>query len=88
VRLVGQAHLEEAIRSRPESAGALRAWRSEICHRPWETAEALASSFRGADVSDLPVATFYVGSPPLQIDTLLDIRAGVLLVTDVSAVHK
>jgi hypothetical protein len=88
VRLVGLTHLEEAIRNRQESAGVLRAWRSEMCHRSWETAEALASSFRGADVSDLPTATFYVGSLPLRIDTLLDMHAGVVLVTAVVAVHK
>ena len=88
MKLVGRNHLEEAIRCRPDCADALRAWRSEICHRSWRNAAALTSFFRGADLSDLPVATFRVGLPPLQIDALIDMRTGVVLVTNVSAVAK
>jgi len=86
MKLVGQTHLEEAVRCRPDCADALRAWESEIRHRTWKTAAALTPFFRGVDPSRLPVATFRLGSPALRIETLIDMRTGVVLVTNVSAV--
>jgi mRNA-degrading endonuclease HigB of HigAB toxin-antitoxin module len=84
MRLLGQIFLEELMRRRPECAAALRAWRNEMRYRSWDSIAALAAAYNEIDLSELPVASFRVGSPALQIQTLIDMRAGVVLITNVS----
>lgn len=87
VRLVGQSQLEAAAKAQPEHAEDLYAWMNEMRHRVWTSPSALEADFQGIDITKLPAATFRVGSPPLLIETLFDLRAGVVLVLGTTPLH-
>jgi mRNA-degrading endonuclease HigB of HigAB toxin-antitoxin module len=84
MRLIGQMLLEDSMRLNPECAAALRAWRDEMRYRSWSSVAALAAAYIELDLSELPMASFRVGSPALRIRTLIDIHAGVVLITHVT----
>lgn len=81
MRFVGQAEVYAALAASPADGDALRAWTSEVKHRIWTSAGELAADFQNVDVSGLPVVVFYVAPTALRIETLINFRLGVVLVT-------
>ena len=90
LRLVGldvvEAHLS-VCRSGSE-AEALRAWVCELEHREYDDPRQLTARFRQVDLSEPPIVSFHLTGTALRIDTLIDFRTGVVLVTHVSEVQR
>ena len=78
---VVQAYLTK--RSSLAEAEVLRAWVYELKH--WERIEPdhLITAFQKVDLSAAPRVVFHLSSAPLTIETLIDFRAGVVLITDI-----
>jgi mRNA-degrading endonuclease HigB of HigAB toxin-antitoxin module len=69
-------------------ADALRAWVYELEHRDFGDPQRLIAGFRQVDLSKAPVAIFHLAGTPLRIDTLIDFRTEVVLVTHISEVQR
>ena len=69
-------------------ADALKAWVYELEHRDFGVPARLTAGFRQVDLSKPPVAVFHLAGTPLRIDTLIDFRTGVVLVTHISEVPR
>lgn len=69
-------------------AEAIRAWVYELEHRDFGDPARLTAGFRQVDLSKPPVAIFHLAGTPLRIDTLIDFRTGVVLVTHISEVQR
>jgi mRNA-degrading endonuclease HigB of HigAB toxin-antitoxin module len=86
VRVLGrdviEAHLAER-RLLPEG-DALRAWLYELEHAEWTQPARLSASFPRVDLSALPSAIFHLATAPLRIETLIDFRTGIVLVTHIA----
>jgi mRNA-degrading endonuclease HigB of HigAB toxin-antitoxin module len=82
MRFVGQTEICALLAAWPEHGDALRAWASEIKYRWWKSAEDLVADFRDVDASRNPVVVFYLVPVGLRIETLINFRLGIVLVTD------
>lgn len=81
MRFVGQTEIAAFLAKCPEQGDVVRAWLTEIKYRRWASAEALAADFLNVDASGLPTVIFHFGTRALQIETLIDFRNGVVLLT-------
>jgi mRNA-degrading endonuclease HigB of HigAB toxin-antitoxin module len=86
VRVLGrdvvEAHLAER-RFSPEG-DALRAWLYELEHCEWTHPARLSAAFQRVDLSAPPSAIFHLASAPLRIETLIDFRTRIVLVTRIA----
>jgi mRNA-degrading endonuclease HigB of HigAB toxin-antitoxin module len=85
MRFVGQTEIAAFLLERPLHGDALRAWVAEVKHQRWMSADEMAADFRNVDASDLPIVMFYVASTGLRIETLVNFRIGIVLVTGITA---
>ena len=81
MRFVGQTEIAAFLLGSPNQGDGVRAWLAEIKHRRWASAEALAGDFGSVDVSAVPVVVFYLEPRALRIETLVDFRNGVVMLT-------
>ena len=81
MRFVGQTEIAAFLAECPEQSEGLCAWLAEMKHRSWGSATALVADFLNVDASDLPVVIFYLEPTSLRIETLIDFRNGVVLLT-------
>jgi mRNA-degrading endonuclease HigB of HigAB toxin-antitoxin module len=82
VKVLGQTEAATFLREHPEQAEKLRALLAEMRSRDWTTPEALTADFRSVDTTCLPLAVFRIGKPALVVETLVDFRNGIVLLTD------
>jgi mRNA-degrading endonuclease HigB of HigAB toxin-antitoxin module len=83
MRFVGQTEIAAFLAECPDRGDGLRAWLMEMKHRTWGSADALAADFLNVDVSGLPFVIFYLEPIGLRIETLIDFRNGVVLLTTI-----
>jgi mRNA-degrading endonuclease HigB of HigAB toxin-antitoxin module len=81
MRFVGQAEIAAFLAEYPDHSDGLRAWLAEMKHRTWSCADALAADFLNVDTANLPVVIFYLEPTALRIETLVDFRNRVVLLT-------
>jgi mRNA-degrading endonuclease HigB of HigAB toxin-antitoxin module len=81
MRFLGQTEIAAFLAECPDESGGLRAWLAEMKHRNWGSVDALAADFLNVDASDLPAVIFYLEPTALRIETLIDFRNGVVLLT-------
>jgi len=81
MRFVGQTEIAAFLVDSPDQGDGVRAWLAEIKYRRWASAEALAGDFLNVDVSAVPTVIFYLEPRALRIETLIDFRNGVVLLT-------
>jgi len=84
MKFLGQAEAAAFLREHPTQSDRLQPWLSEIRFRNWRNAAALAADFRSADTSASPRVVFRFGPPALVIETLVDFRNQIVLLT---AIH-
>jgi hypothetical protein len=85
VRFVGQTEIASFLLEWPEYAEPLQAWLTEMKHRRWPSADALAVDFPNVDASRAPVLVFYLLPAGIRIETLVDFRNGIVLLTVIQA---
>jgi mRNA-degrading endonuclease HigB of HigAB toxin-antitoxin module len=83
MKLLGQAEAAAFLQGHPTQADRLQAWLSEIRFRRWRNSDALAADFRSADTSASPKVVFHLGRPTLVIETLVDFRKEIVLLTEI-----
>ena len=83
MKLLGQTEAASFSRKHPGQAERLRAWLAEIQHRDWDSPEDLSADFKNIDATTPPVAVFRFGQPTLVIETLVDFRNRIVLLTKV-----
>ena len=83
MRFVGLSDIATFIAQCPREADAVRAWLAEMRHRTWVNAAALVFDFPNADAGCAPTVVFYLGPEAVQIETLIDFRNGVVLLTQI-----
>jgi mRNA-degrading endonuclease HigB of HigAB toxin-antitoxin module len=83
MRFVGQAEIAAFLAECPDQSDGLRAWLAEMKHRTWGSVDALAADFLNVDASGLPRVIFYLEPTSLRIETLIDFRNGVVLLTSI-----
>ena len=81
MKFLGQHEALAFLRQHPARADTVRAWLAEIRNRNWPSAEAMAADFRAIDATDLPRVVFDLDPAGIQIETLVDFRNGVVLLT-------
>jgi mRNA-degrading endonuclease HigB of HigAB toxin-antitoxin module len=81
MRFVGQTEIAAFLAECPDRSEGLRAWLAEMKHRNWDSADALVADFVNVDASSLPAVIFYLKPTALRIETLIDFRNGVVLLT-------
>jgi mRNA-degrading endonuclease HigB of HigAB toxin-antitoxin module len=81
MRFVGQTEIAAFLAEYPGDSDGLRAWLAEMKHRSWSSPDALAADFLKVDASSLPAVIFYLEPIALRIETLIDFRNGVVLLT-------
>jgi mRNA-degrading endonuclease HigB of HigAB toxin-antitoxin module len=81
MRLLGHTEVGDFIAQNPEQAEAVRAWLAEVRHRQWTGPATLAADFLHVDASDPPVVIFRLLPVGVRIETLVDFRNGVVLLT-------
>jgi mRNA-degrading endonuclease HigB of HigAB toxin-antitoxin module len=82
MRFLGYTEAASFIAQHPLHGDTLRAWVSEIQYRDWRTPRALTADFRSAEVTP-PLAVFRLGTPPLRIETIVDFRNRIVLLTGI-----
>jgi mRNA-degrading endonuclease HigB of HigAB toxin-antitoxin module len=83
MRFVGQTEIFAFLAAWPVHGDTVRAWAGEIKRCRWMSAAELAADFQNVDISGVPVVVFYLRPASLRIDTLIDFRLGIVLVTGV-----
>jgi mRNA-degrading endonuclease HigB of HigAB toxin-antitoxin module len=81
MRFVGQTEIAAFLAECPDQRDGLQAWLAEMKHRSWGSADALAADFLNVDASALPAVIFHLKPTALRIETLIDFRNGVVLLT-------
>ena len=84
MKLLGQVEVADFVRGHPDEAEILGAWLSEVRHRNWADSKALMAEFRSAQAQQPPYAVFRLGRTPVLVETVIDYRNGVVLVTRLS----
>ena len=90
MRVIGLDLVSSRLNGDPFSqrADALRAWVYELEHRDFSTSAHLAAAFPRVDLSAAPVAIFHLAYAPFRIDTVVDFRTRVVLITRISEVRQ
>jgi hypothetical protein len=88
MRFVGLAEIEAFIRDHPPDAEMVRAWVFEMKSRRWDRPEAVIRDHRGANTSRSPTVTFSLASAPVQIETLIDFRNSIVVLTNIQRVNR
>jgi mRNA-degrading endonuclease HigB of HigAB toxin-antitoxin module len=83
MKFLGQVEAATFLREHPRQAETLRAWLGEIQHRNWHSPEALAADLHNVDTTSPPLAVFRLGRAALEIETLVDFRSGIVLLTGI-----
>ena len=83
MKFLGQAEAAAFLREHPKKAETLRAWLGEIQYRNWHSPEALSADFQNVDTTRPPLAVFRLGRAALEIETLVDFRNGIVLLTGI-----
>jgi mRNA-degrading endonuclease HigB of HigAB toxin-antitoxin module len=83
MKFLGRTEVVVFLSEHPGHAETLRAWLTEIQHRDWHSREALAADFQSVDATRPPLAVFRLGRPALLIETLVDFRNGIVLLTEI-----
>ena len=81
MRFLGQSEVSEFLAGRPDCGPPVRAWISELKHRDWDCAASLQADFGLVDISALPFVIFHLQPATLRIDTLIDFRRRIVLLT-------
>jgi mRNA-degrading endonuclease HigB of HigAB toxin-antitoxin module len=69
-----------------KAAEMLRAWMCEIRHCAWANELELIAAFPSVDLSNVPAVIFVLASAAIRIETLIDFRLGIVLLTHISEV--
>ena len=83
MKFLGRSEVASFLRVYPGQAETLQAWLAEIRHRNWPSPEAFSKDFPQVDTRSLPFAVFRLGRPALKIETLVDFRNGIVLLTEI-----
>jgi mRNA-degrading endonuclease HigB of HigAB toxin-antitoxin module len=83
MKFLGRTEISAFIAQYPSCAEDLRVWLVELVNATWSSADALLSDCPRADASRLPTLIFYLGPKRLRIETLVDFRNGIVLLTDI-----
>lgn len=81
MRFLGKVEVAAFLTIQPAYAEGVRAWLNEISRRNWPSAEALSTDFLHADISAPPVIVFHLAAGAVCIETLVDFRNGIVLLT-------
>jgi hypothetical protein len=84
MKLLGQLEVAEFVRMHSGEMEVLSAWVSEIRHRRWNDSLSLITDFQSADADQPPRAVFKLGPTPVFVETVIDYRTSVVLVTRLS----
>jgi mRNA-degrading endonuclease HigB of HigAB toxin-antitoxin module len=85
MRLLGQSELADFTERHKGAAEDVRAWLSEIKHQRWTGPSDLARGMFKVDFLNPPRARFHVAAATLVIETIIDFKSGVVLVTGIQA---
>lgn len=84
MRVVGLDLVAEyAARASEQDATRLRSWLYEVRHRSWRNLTALKSDYSCVDISNPPCTAFVLASAPVRIESIIDFKRGLLVVTAV-----
>ena len=83
MKFLGLVEVADFARRHPGEAETLWAWVAEIRNHSWESVGDLSASFRSVDIAKLPEVIFRLGDTPLKINTLINLRKGILLLTSI-----
>ena len=83
MKILGQTEVASFSRKYPGHAERLRAWLAEMQHRDWGGPDSLSADFKNVDTTNLPLAVFRFGEPTLVIETLVDFRHRIVLLTGI-----
>jgi len=83
MKFLGRSELSSFMLSHPINAESVRAWVREIQNCVWRNLDALAADFQNVEAGEPPRAVFQFGQPPLRIETLIDFRNGIVLLTGI-----
>jgi hypothetical protein len=78
---MGQTEIAAFLGAWPPYGDTVRAWLTEIKQRQWLSAPELAADFRQVDTSGLPLVIFYLAPLAVRIETLINFRLGIVLLT-------
>lgn len=81
MKFAGQTEIAAYLAEWPEHGEELRAWLSEMKRRLWSSPVDLVRDFRNVDASRSPVVTFYLAPAGPRVETLINFRLGVVLLT-------
>jgi mRNA-degrading endonuclease HigB of HigAB toxin-antitoxin module len=81
VRFIGQTEVSAFVAAWPAYADTVRAWLTEIKYRHWLLPAEMAEDFREVDVSNPPLIVFYLAPVAVRIETLINFRLGIVLLT-------
>ena len=85
MRFVGLTEIAAYLVDRPTDADAVRAWLTEIRHGTWANVDALALDFAHIDASQPPAIVFVLRGGHLWIETLINFRIGLAVLTGIRA---
>jgi len=83
MKFLGRTEIATFVARYPTYAEDLRVWLAEVVDTAWSSVDALLSDYPRADASHLPTLIFYLGPKRLRIETLVDFRNGIVLLTDI-----
>ena len=82
MRFLGYTEVASFMAQHPLHGEALGAWLCEIQYHDWRSPEALSADFRGVEVTQ-PFTVFRLGIRPLLIETIVDFRNQIVLLTGI-----
>jgi mRNA-degrading endonuclease HigB of HigAB toxin-antitoxin module len=83
MKFLGRTEIATFVAQYPSHAEDLRVWLVELENLTWTSADALLKDYPRADASRLPALIFYLGPTRLRIETLVDFRNGIVLLTSI-----
>jgi len=81
MKFAGQTEIAAYLSEWPEQGDDVRAWLSEMKRRAWSSAADLVRDFQNVDASHSPLVIFYLVPVGPRIETLINFRLGVVLLT-------
>lgn len=86
MRFVGHNEIAAFLARWPGYGPPVRAWVFEVKHRHWDSAAALEADFGHVDISALPIVIFHLQPITLRINTVIDFRRGIVLLTAIKQI--
>lgn len=83
LKFLGQSEAAQFLHYHPAHADTVQAWIGEIRHGTWRTPTDLAADFRSVEAASPPRAIFRLGHPAIVLETLVDFRNEVVLLTKI-----